>query len=80
MCLEGSRQRATRMVTCSSGSDALPNFLTSCVPVSSAGGGVAGGCVSDDGISVLSTFELEAELSWASDEKWNLLQSDRMRC
>lgn len=43
MFLEGSLQRARRIVTCSSGSEAFPNFLTSCVPVSKAGVGVADG-------------------------------------
>ncbi len=72
MFLEGSLQRATLMVTGSSGSVALPNFLTCCVPVRVAGGGVAGGVVPCDGTCVSCTAELLAELSCARDEKWNL--------
>jgi hypothetical protein len=73
MFLEASRQSATRMVTCSSGSVDLPNLRTSCVPVSSAGGGVAGGCACCCvGIWVAWIEELLAELSWASESKWNL--------
>lgn len=70
--LEGSLQSATRMVTDSSGSDAFPNFLTSCVPVSRAGAGVVGGSAPCGGVWVSLTVELLAELSCAKDEKWNL--------
>lgn len=76
MSLVGRRQRATKISTWSSGSDSFPNFLMTCVPVKSAGIGVAVAVVvggSADGIWTLSIRELLAELSCARESKWNLL-------